>query len=162
MCGIKYTNPDPVSGKGRSIGLAEQKTACDGADADGKAVSGTKDSGCGEDCQGGSSTGTSTASEGDWLSVAQGQLEDFLEYTNPLSYKAYYCGQGLGADVVNGASGTADDGEVEGDGVRDFSGGPFVLFFHTDDQATNQTTANKVQNNLGFVIKYAVQTGRCR
>jgi hypothetical protein len=158
MCGIKYSNPTAVSGKDRSIGLAIQ-TACGGADASGTAVAGTTDSGCGDDCLGDSSK---AGQEGDWISIAQGQLEDYLDYSNPASYKAYYCGQGLGADVIDGAKGTVN-GEVEGDGVRDFSGGPFVMYFHTDDVATNYTAASgKIQNDLGFVIKYSVQTGRCK
>lgn len=157
MCGVKYTNPE--KDKARSIGLAEQ-TKCDGAKEDGTAVAGTKESGCGEDCLDQGSEG-----EGDFIAVAMGQVADYKDFDSAKSYAAYYCGQGLGADVVDDAAGTADN-EVEGDGVRDYSGGPFVLYFHTDNLSTNTTgssgTSSKAQSNLGFEINYAVQTGNCR
>jgi len=156
-CGIKYSNcndntcTNVDSTKKRSIGAAviprggAGPTSC----TDGTAT-GTAATGCGEQCL------TSTLAE-DWLTIANGQLAN-ADLSDSSSYKAYYCGQGLGIDTDT----LAENGIVEGDGVRDYSDGPFILHFHTNsNNADTASTGTTQVNNLGFVIDYHVQTGRC-
>ena len=49
---------------------------------------------------------------------------------------------------------------VNGNGVVDFSNGPFIVRFHADS-VKPEDVSGKITDNIGFVIDYAVQTGKC-
>jgi len=150
-CGIKYTScidtntcPKTSIGQGGGRGLP----TCD----DGTITTPSYDSGCGEEC-------LKSAGAGDWLTIANGQLANSKDLSDPSSYKAYYCGMGLGIDTDESSNNI-----FTGDGVRDYSDGPFILHFHTNSNNENTATLPSTDpqiNNLGFVIDYHVQTGRC-
>ena len=145
-CGIKYTNPPVDGSKARSVGAATQNGCRAGSTS-----SGSPDSGCGEDCL--KVSGSTAATDSDWLTIAGGQLAD-ADLADASSYKAFFCGQGLGEDTNSTANG------VNGDGVLDFSNGPFIVRFHADSVKPEET-AGKITDDIGFVIDYAVQTGKC-
>ena len=146
-CGIKYTNPPVDGSKARSVGAATQNGCRAGSTS-----SGSPDSGCGEDCLKVSGS-TAAPTDSDWLTIAGGQLAD-ADLADASSYKAFFCGQGLGEDTNSTANG------VNGDGVLDFSNGPFIVRFHADSVKPEET-AGKITDDVGFVIDYAVQTGKC-
>ena len=143
-CGIKYTNPPVDGSKARSVGKASQNGCSSGAGG-----GGSPDSGCGEDCL----NVNGITSDSDWLTIAGGQLADG-DLTDATSYKAFFCGQGLGEDTDTTADG------VNGDGVVDFSNGPFIVRFHADSVKPEETDG-KITDDVGFVFDYAVQTGQC-
>ena len=146
-CGIRYTNPPEESNKIRSIGLAFQSGCSNGAFG----VSGSQDSGCGEDCLGGSAG--LPGADRDWITIAGGQLADG-DLRESSSYKSYYCGRGLGVDTDSTVDG------VNGNGVVDLSNGPFILNFHADSNKPKEFNG-LIEDDVGFVIDYAVQAGTC-
>ena len=147
-CGIKYTNPPLDTSRARSVGAAFQQ----GCSAGGS-YGGTQDSGCGEDCMRAGIGEGVAGGDSDWLTIAGGQLAD-ADLTAASSYKAFFCGRGLGVDTNYTTDG------VDGKGVVDFSSGPFIIKFHADG-IKPQPVDDAITDDVGFVVEYAVQTGTC-
>ncbi|XP_023338043.1 uncharacterized protein LOC111708786 [Eurytemora carolleeae] len=150
-CGIKYMNPEYNSTlkMKRSVGKEKVQVACSSGAGSGTGSgtgtgTGTTASGCGDTCL--------DPTNGDWIAIPMGQLES-SDTSVPSSYRSFYCGQGLGVDTNSTQPG------VNGKGVRDFSGGPFQLWFHADGKTP--LTDTTVADDTGFLISYAVQAGKC-
>ena len=57
-------------------------------------------------------SGSTAATDSDWLTIAGGQLAD-ADLADASSYKAFFCGQGLGEDTNSTANGVNGDEFLE-------------------------------------------------